>query len=910
MTTPSALRPFAWALLPLLWTACATTAPAPEPVTPAAQAASAPAPAPVADPKPPELRLPQNARPVRYAVELTVVPTQDSFQGKIDIELEVAEATSLIWLNATELKVSSAQLSAGGSTRAARIVPGGTDFVGFAFDAPVAPGAARLSVTYSGVIDKERTQGLYREQEKDQWYAYTVFEPVDARRVFPCFDEPGYKVPWRLSLRVRAGDVALANAPVESQSTPGADGMKRVTFAETPPFPSYLIAFVVGPFDVVDAGTFGRAQTPLRFIVPQGRREELAYALKSTARLVTALEDYFDMAYPFKKLDVAVVPRYRGTMEHPGIVAIGQPLALIPAKEETLQRRQWYDRITIHELAHYWFGDLVTMEWWDDLWLNESSASWLEAKLIDKLEPSWKEPEDRLGEQLYALSTDGLASSHPIRQSITSRTDFESAFDNSITYFKGASVLGMFESWLGEETFRRGLQRYMRQHAGKTTTAKELLAALSAESGRDVATAMSTFLDQAGVPLVSVELQCAQGQAPRLKLSQTRFFANKPPGTPPAQRWQIPICVRYGGGTGPQGRACTLLTEPAGELVLSEAKACPTWVSANEEARGYYRVAYSEPLRQALVKANLKPLTPRERGAMLADLRVFATAGQFPVAEALALAPGLLKEQDRASTEAGVAMLGLLRPDVLPDAWLPHYQRVLQKLVVPRAKALGWKDRPGENEDTRKLRDQLLWTATIYGKDPSLLAEARTLAKAWLEDPSVVSPDRVGTLLAAAASTGDRAFFDALVSKARKETQPEKRGLLFYAIGNFQEPALVREALGLLLDGTFPLRDSMGLMFGVLNKRQTRPIGYAFMKENFDKLAAGMGASEAQFLFNVPGFFCDKAARDEAQAFFSPRASKVDGAPLVLTRSLERADLCISAWERDQAAITGFLKRY
>lgn len=905
MTTPSALRPFVWALLPLLWTSCATTAPAPESVTPAAQAA----PAPVADPKPPELRLPKNARPVRYAVELTVVPTQDTFQGKIDIELEVAEASSLIWLNATELKVSSAQLSAGGSTVAARIVPGGADFVGFAFDKPVAPGAARLSVSYEGVIDKERTQGLYREQEKDQWYAYTVFEPVDARRVFPCFDEPAYKVPWRLSLRVRAGDVALANAPVESQGTPAADGMKLVTFAETPPFPSYLIAFVVGPFDVVDAGTFGRAKTPLRFIVPQGRREELAYALKSTARLVTALEDYFDMPYPFTKLDVAVVPRYRGTMEHPGLVAIGQPLALIPPKEETLQRRQWYDRITIHELAHYWFGDLVTMEWWDDLWLNESSASWLEAKLIDKLEPSWKEPEDRLDEQLFALQTDGLASSHPIRQSITSRTDFESAFDNSITYFKGSSVLGMFESWMGEETFRRGLQRYMRQYAGKTTTAKELLAALSAESGRDVATAMSTFLDQPGAPVVSVDLQCDKGQAPRLKLSQTRFFANKPQGTPPAQRWQIPICVRYG-GTGPQGRACTLLTEPTGELVLSEAKACPTWVSANEEARGYYRVAYSEPLRQQLVKANLKPLTPRERGAMLADLRSFASAGQFPVAEALAMAPGLLKEQDRTSTEAGVAMLNLLRPDVLPDAWMPHYERVLQKLVVPRAKALGWKDRPGEDEDTRKLRNQLLWFATLYGKDPALLAEARTLAKAWLEDPSVVSPDRAGTLLSAAASVGDRAFFDALVSKARKEQQPEKRGMLFFALGNFRDPALVREALGLLMDGTFPLRDSWGLLFGVINKRQTRPIGYAFLKENFDKLTAGLGASEAQGLFNVPGFFCDKAARDDAQAFFTPRASHVDGAPLVLTRSLERADLCIAVWERDQAAITAFLKRY
>ena len=902
------LRPFAWALLPLLWTACATTAPTPEPTPPAAEVAAAPA-APAPAPTPPELRLPANARPLRYAVELTVIPTQDTFQGKIDIDLQVAEATSLLWLNATELKVSSAQLSAGGSTVAARIVPGGADFVGFAFERPVAPGPARLSVSYEGLIDKERTQGLYREQEKDAWYAYTVFEPVDARRVFPCFDEPNYKVPWRLSLRVRAGDVALANAPVESQGTPLADGTRLVTFAETLPLPSYLIAFVVGPFDVVDAGTFGRGKTPLRFIVPQGRRAELAYALKSTARLVTALEDYFDMQYPYGKLDVAVVPRYRGTMEHPGLVAIGQPLALIDPKEETLQRQQSYARTTIHELAHYWFGDLVTMEWWDDLWLNESSATWLEAKLIDRLEPTWKEPEDRLWEHLSALSTDGLASSRPMRQPLTSRTDFESAFDNSITYFKGSSVLGMFEGWLGEEAFRRGMQRHMREHANGTATAKDLLAALSAESGRDVATAMSTWLDQPGAPVVSVELQCAQGQPPRLKLSQARFFSRPPPGTPPAQRWHIPLCVRYG-GAGPQGRACTLLTEASGELVLSEAKACPTWVTANEGARGYYRVAYSEPLRQALVKANMKPLTARERGAFLADLRVYATAGKFPVAEALAMAPGLLKEQDRASTEAGLAMLGLLRVNALPDQWLPHYERLLTKLVVPRARTLGWRDRPGEDEDTRKLRNMLLGTATLHGKDPALLAEARELAKAWLKDPSAVSPDTVGTVLAAAASSGDRALFDTLVSQARKETQPEKKGMLLYVLGNFRDPALVREGLGLLVDGTFTLRDGGGLLFGAMNSRENRSVAYAFVKENFDKFSLGVAASEAQFLFSVPSFFCDKASREDAQAFFGPRASRVDGAPLVLTRSLERVDLCIAAWERDQAAITGFLKRY
>jgi alanyl aminopeptidase len=912
MKTPSLLRPLVWILSPVLWLACATTASAPD-AAPASALATDMAPAqatPPPAPMPPELRLPKYAHPVRYAAELTVVPTQDTFQGKIDIDLEVTAATSLLWLNATELKIASAQLTQEGTTMAARVVPGGADFAGFAFERPVAPGQARLSVSYEGVIDKERTQGLYREQEKDAWYAYTVFEPVDARRVFPCFDEPEYKVPWRLSLRVRAGDVALANSAVESQGAPLADGTQVVTFAETKPLPSYLIAFVVGPFDVVDAGTFGRGKTPLRFIVPQGRRDELGYALKVSGRLVTALEDYFDMTYPFGKLDVAVVPRFRGTMEHPGLVAMGQPLTLIPAKEETLQRQQWYARTFIHELAHYWFGDYVTMAWWDDLWLNESSATWIEAKLIHQLEPSWKEPEDRLWEHLSALHTDSLATSHPIRQTIASRTDFESAFDGSITYFKGSSVLGMFERWLGEETFRRGIQRFMREHAWGTATAPDLLAALSAESGRDVASALSTFLDQAGAPLVSVELECTQGKPPRLKLSQTRFFVSPPSGgTRGAEQWQIPICVRYG-GAGPQGRACTLLTEPSGELVLSEAKACPTWIAANEEAQGYYRASYSEPLRKALVKADFKPLTPRERGAMLADLRAFATASRFPLGEALAMAPGLLKAQDRASTEAGMAMLGLLRPDVLPGQWLPHYERLLRAVVVPRARTLGWRPRPGESEDTKKLREMLVITAARGGKDPALLAESRELAKAWLADPSAVDPDSVFSVLASAGSTGDRALFDALMGRVRKETQPEKRQLLLAALGSFRDPQLVREALMLVVDGTFPARDGLGLLYTSVNGRETRATAYAFVKENFDTLLQRMGAQEGSALFMMPGFFCDKASRDDAHAFLSPRASRVDGAPLVLARALERVDLCIATWERNQAAITTFLKRY
>jgi hypothetical protein len=269
-----------------------------------------------------------------------------------------------------------------------------------------------------------------------------------------------------------------------------------------------------------------------------------------------------------------------------------------------------------------------------------------------------------------------------------------------------------------------------------------------------------------------------------------------------------------------------------------------------------------------------------------------------------------LKAKDRASTEAGMAMLNLLRPDVLPGEWLPSYERLVRAVVVPRARTLGWRPRPGEDEDTKKLRDMLVITAARGGKDPALVAEARELAKAWLADPSAVDPDSVFSVLFSAASTGDRALFTELMSRVRKEEQPEKRQLLLAVLGGFRDPQLVREALALTVDGTFPARDAMSLLFTSVNGRETRATAYAFVKENFDTLLQRLGAQQAGALFMMPSFFCDKASRDDAQAFLAPRASRVDGAPMVLSRALERVDLCIATWERNQTDITTFLKRY
>lgn len=898
-------------LLVLLCAACCPAARAPAtvaPPPPATQPATAPS-AAAPTPPPPEVRLPAGPRPTRAALELTVDPREETFSGRAAIDVELPEATSFIWLNATELELTSAGATAGGDAVTARVVPGGEDFVGLAFARPVGPGGVRLELAWRARLDSERSRGVYRVQEPDgEHYAYTFFEPLDARRAFPGFDEPAYKIPWRLTFHVRAGDVALGNSPVESETDRG-DGWKTVVLAESKPMPSYLVAFVVGPFDVVDAGTAGGHGTPLRFVVPRGRGGELGYAREVTPRIVTLLEEYFGAPYPYEKLDVAVVPRYWGTMEHPGLVALGQPLTLISAAEDSLQRRRIYANIAIHELAHYWFGDLVTMAWWDDTWLNEGLAYWLDQKITDRLEPTWRYGLESLGWVQAVMKADSLATVKRVRQPVNTRDDVQRSFDNYITYGKGAAVIGMFEAWIGEETFRRAIRRYLEAHAWGNATTEDLFAAIDAEAGAGVAAALATFLDQPGVPLVSVSLECPRGGTPRLALAQERYL---PTGSraDAAQIWQVPVCVRWGSRQG-TGRACTLLRAPSGTLELEGARRCPDWVVGNEGARGYYRVAYPPELLSALGR-RLGKLPVAEQVAFLADARALVLAGRLPIGDALALATKVSADRgaDRLLLGAALAIFGEVRDDLLPRDVRLRYAKLVRTLFSARAGALGWTPREGESPDDRLLRVSLLRLLGLVGEDPKVIAETRRLTLLWLDDRAAVDADLAEAALGVAARFGDAALFDRLLAEARRTTDREDRASVLAALGRFTDPVLLDRALEVLLSGEFDLREAVSILYGPFWwSVETRDRAWQFLKDHFDELAPRLREDEAVGLIFVIRSFCDEAQRADAEAFLRPRVATIDGGTPVLEEHLERIDLCIAARRRDEPGIIEFLKR-
>lgn len=854
-------------------------------------------------PAPPALRLPAGVRPIRYSLDLRIVPAEPTFSGSIAIDLQLDAPTSLVWLNATELAISGSELRAGGAAQVATVVPGGPGYVGFRVPRPIDKGAAQLLVRFSGKLDSERSRGLYRVSEgpgADDAYAYSFFEPTDARRAFPCFDEPSFKVPWKLTLHVKQQHVALANARVAAERAEPA-GMKAVVMEESRPLPSYLVALVVGPFELIDGGRAGRAQTPIRFIVPRGRGGETGYARAVTPRIVDELEKFFAMPYPYAKLDVAVVPRFWGTMEHPGIVAIGQPLALIKPGEEGLRRQQSYANTTIHELAHYWFGDYVTCSWWNDVWLNEALGTWADGKLTDALEPAWK---FTLGRDVSLLqdvmAADGQPTAQKIRLPVETTDAIQNSFDSRITYFKGMAVLRMVEHWVGEPKFLQAIRYYLGAHAWGNADADDFFAALRTQLGADAASVMQSFVEQPGVPIVSAALRCDGGGA-RVTLAQKRFFTAGE--KPSAQSWRLPVCMKWDGG-----RSCALLDAPAKEVALP---ACPRWLLLNEDGAGYYHSRFDASTLSALRAPFASALTPRERAQVAADVSAEASQGTLPLSAALDLLPALLADADLRVYRHGVNLLWELHPRELDDIRLVAFGRVVARVLGERARTVGWAPGKDEDPDMANVRPLLLGMMARFAHDKAIVAQARERALGWLADRKAVAPDMVMPVLNLAGLGGDPQLFAQLLSAARQTTDRRERTLLLGTLGTFVDPLLNQRALAVVASKEFDLRDSVGIIFRALFTRETREAAWGFLQQHFDELSGRMRDDESLQLFeSVPAAFCDARHRQQIEAFLTPRAARHAGAHHALADGLARSITCEAAFARNHGAIAAFLAKY
>lgn len=892
-------------LLPLLVLLALTVrcAHAPE----AALAASAPPAVAWPEALPPALRLPDTVRPVHYALDLKLVPSEDTYPGSVTIDVEVREPVRQVWLHAQDLEVTRARVVVGDRTLEAKPVTADEGRLGLLLPEALPAGRAQLVIDFKGKVDRERSQGIYGQAEGGEPYLYTFFEPIDARRAFPCFDEPNVKVPWRLRFTVKAGHVAVANHPVVSRE-PLPDGLERVTFAESKPMPSYLVAFMVGPFDVVEAGTVGRANVPLRFVVPKGRGAETRYAASITPRIVKGLEDFFDQTYPYEKLDVAVVPRYWGTMEHPGIVALGQPLTLIPPGEETLARRKSYAVIANHELGHYWFGDVVTCAWWNDIWLNESFTAWLDRQTVDRLEPSWNFQQERaISATRNALESDALEAALPVRKPVTSNSDIVGSFDNGTTYDKGSSVIAMFEAWLGPERFRDVLRGYVRKHAWGVATMEDFLADLSQAAGPEVARSFGGFIVQGGAASVSAQVSCPKGGTPTVKLSQERYL---PVGSQASaqQEWLVPVCLRAGTGT-QSSRVCSMMEGPTAEVALP-LKQCPAWVLLNAGGTGYYRGGYTREQLTKLIATPAAAFTVGEQVALWADVDAAVTRGILPLGQALSAVPATARSTDRLVVQGGAALLHRVRVDQLTVEERQRFRAWVASLYAPRARALGWMPKAGDDDSMTQSRSLLLALAAGLGDDPKLAKEAAPLVRAWLADRKSVDPEALSNALPWAAAHGDAALFDALLSAAKKEQDRNERTRLLTSLAFFRAPELVERALGLVVGPDFDVRDSEIILKMALVIPESQSRALSFYQAHFDELAQRLRSDEMGGLIGRLGNLCDETQRAQVEAFLKPRVEKIEGGPRALARALESIRLCTESQKLHLPSTRDFLRTH
>lgn len=564
----------------------------------------------------PDFRLPNDARPSRYQLDLTIVPSEPTFRGTAVIDIDLQEPSDMIWLNAKELTIQAVYTTIGKIRKPARWHL--TDeFLAIDLPERIGPGMARVEIQYVGQLNDKSNVGAYRRKAGNDWYVYSAFTPIDARRAFPCFDEPAYKAPWEITLHVKREDAAVSNAQ-ELSTTDEPDGMKRVSFAPTKPLASEVVAFAVGPFDVVDAGIAGQRRIPVRIITPRGRGVEAAVARTVTPQILERLEQYTGIPYPWDKLDHLVGLNLPfGGIEDPGLIIYGDQFLLAPPNQVTEQFKRSVRGIMTHEMAHQWFGNLVTQAWWDDVWLSEGFATWLTWKISGMDLPPFERhmsSSDMRDVLLLRDSPEG----RPVRVEMHSRKDTEDVY-NGLVYSKGAFILQMLEDWVGPERFQRSLHRYLTDHQFATATSKDLALAIQQETGVDVGPVLFDFLDRPGAPVLRFSV-ASKGTGAALEVEQD--------GRP----WTVPVCIHVDGGL----KRCEQVSGTHAEVALSSA---PAWIWTNAYGSGYYRSVLAEDLFSPLMEKGYTFLEGPERLALIGDLEGLMAVGTLPAADVMKVLP-------------------------------------------------------------------------------------------------------------------------------------------------------------------------------------------------------------------------------------------------------------------------------
>ena len=837
------------------------------------------APATAAAPKLPPLalrniptQLPTGVRPLRYRLSITPDAEALRFAGAVTIDIQVQRPVDSITLNAAGLDLRSATLSGVGAARRSTGISAdsGAQTATIAFGGRIAPGRYQLGIDYRGTIGRQAAGFFaldYDSAAGRKRALFTQFEASDARRFFPSWDEPQFRTPFELEVTVPAGQDVIGNMP-KAGVRQAAAGMKTVSFQPTPPMSSYLLFLGVGEFDRI---TNRAAGVEIGVVTRRGSGEQGRWALQGASQILPWYNDYFGTPFPLPKLDNVAGPgssQFFGAMENWGAIFSFESALLDDPSITSEATRQRIFEVAAHEMAHQWFGDLVTMAWWDDIWLNEGFASWMASKAMQNLHPEWEAELDLVNGREAAMRLDSVTTTHPVVQHIATVEQMSQAFD-SITYQKGEAVITMLEDYVGADAWRRGVQAYVAAHKYSNAQTDDLWASVEAAAGRPITAIAHDFTTQPGIPLIRVEAsRCVAGKT-IIDLRQTEFTRDRPDKA--TLSWRVPVVASTIGG--PKVR--TLVTGGAGRISVN---GCGP-VLINSGQAGYYRTLYLAPMIDRLtnVYASLKPV---DQLGLLADSWSLGLAGREGLTLPLDMIDAMPANANGRLVSRVATILDqihdLYEGDEAHQAMVARYASARLGPVLDR---IGWTAKPGEASNVAILRGELITTLGAVG-DPRVVAEARRLYDAG--DPLATQGGLRGTILGVVARNVDAAGWDRLRAQAKAEKNPLVRAQLYRALGSTRDPALAQRALDLALTDEPGATTGSAIVSSVAARNPD--LAFDFAVRNRDKVEA----------------LVDEAARSR----FIPGLAATSADPATIAKLRQYAERYMNAQSRRPADIS------
>ncbi len=857
-------------------------------------------------------RLAADVLPRRVELHLELDPAKGkAVKGEVAIDLKLERRRRSIELHAADLRVSRARLEAEQGTLRGSIEPHPErETVEVRFDQPIASGAVTLRLGFAGKLRSD-LRGLYAASAGQRQYAFTQLEAADARRFFPCFDEPAMKARFQISVTTGTGNTVLSNSPV-AKIEPLGGGRKRVHFKPTPPLSTYLLALAVGELEASPPTHCG--ETEIRVWHTPGKGALTAFALETARETLARLETYFDLPYPYEKLDLVAAPDFEaGAMENAGAVFFRETLLLVDPETVTLQEMKRVAEVICHELAHMWYGDLVTMAWWDDLWLNEAFATWMAFHVVDGWKPEWRMWQDFQHHRSAALSMDALRHTHPVYTEVRSPDEATENFD-LITYEKGASVVRMIERYLGAETFRAGVRTYLRRHRESNTVAADLWRALSEASDQEVEPIVRAWIEQPGFPLLRIRRAEREGR-PVLRFRQERFEASPRSASQSKRsagskrkpsRWPIPWVGRV--ARAGRRRASTeryLIGRVRDELILEDAPV--RFVYGNADEGGFFRPLHDPEELRALA-GDLDTLTAVERMGLLGHQWAIVRAGRARIDAFLDLVMAFGEERDpdvllTLRTPLAFTRRQLAAP--LGEEMEAALMRRIDGEFGPAFAALGWDAARDEADLVRLRRAALLALVGEVAESEPVLQAATERCGAYLDDRRSLDPNLADSVVNLAAQQGDASLFERFLGASTRAGTPQERRRFLMCLGEFRDPDLVERALALSLTDAVGTQDVAILLARMLGNRAAGEQTWEFMKRRWTALRRRMPPMLITRPVEATPHLGTRAARRDVASFF--RAHPIPTGARAVRLALERFDLNLELQARAAPALRRWL---